>query len=254
MGVRPGPDQGNRPAKPTTTHPDSVDSLLHRIRRTRLDPTLPTSRPRLPPMPFIRRHQQRRDLLLPLVDETAAHTTPFLEAVGSGNLPRVLQYLYPRGASDFLQTQRLWANTDTEPKFEELSSDGLTLTARSDNGTACDDHPPAMQDDEIKADDAAMAASPPPSSPPRPPSPPVSALPVRISPNVCDQSRRTALHIAASKGHVAIMLLLLRAGANVNAKDVLGNTPLHIAVISNHINCVLALLQAGAEIEPSTAS
>ncbi|KAJ1971203.1 hypothetical protein H4R35_005406 [Dimargaris xerosporica] len=253
MGVRPGSDQGNRPAKLPTAQSDSVDSLLHRIRRTRLNPPLPTNRPKPPPVvPFGRRRQQRRDLLLPLVDETAAHTTPFLEAVGSGNLPRVLQYLYPRGASDFLQTQRLWANSDAEPKFEELSSDGSTLPPRPDNGNTNDDHSFAMQDDELKAGTADMAASPPPSLPSPPPS--VPTLPVRISPNVCDQSRRTALHIAASKGHVAIMLLLLRAGANVNAKDVLGNTPLHIAVISNHINCVLALLQAGAEIEPSTAS
>ena len=45
-----------------------------------------------------------------------------------------------------------------------------------------------------------------------------------------------------------IVLLLIRNGANVNAKDDKGRTPLHIAVGEGHMETVRALVSAGADL------
>eukprot|EP01018_Ginkgo_biloba_P011066 Gb_27685 [translate_table: standard] len=51
----------------------------------------------------------------------------------------------------------------------------------------------------------------------------------------CDAEGRTALHIASSSGHPLVCELLLRHGANLNAKDKSGQIPLHYAVKA-HLN------------------
>ncbi|XP_014672560.1 PREDICTED: protein phosphatase 1 regulatory subunit 12A-like isoform X1 [Priapulus caudatus] len=43
-------------------------------------------------------------------------------------------------------------------------------------------------------------------------------------------TKATALHVAASKGYINVMILLLQAGANTEAQDLEGWTPLHAAV------------------------
>ena len=57
----------------------------------------------------------------------------------------------------------------------------------------------------------------------------------------------TATHWAASKGHVAALEVLLRAGADVHARNNGDSTPLHCAALSNQLECAGVLLQHGAD-------
>ncbi|CAI5793875.1 ankyrin repeat and SOCS box protein 12 [Podarcis muralis] len=56
----------------------------------------------------------------------------------------------------------------------------------------------------------------------------------------------TPLRLAASKGHVRCVKVLLAHGAEVDSLDVKAQTPLFTAVNNGHLNCVIALLEAGA--------
>lgn len=56
----------------------------------------------------------------------------------------------------------------------------------------------------------------------------------------------TMLHIAAWKGELADMEVLILAGANVNAKGDMGNTPLHGAAMKGQVEAVKLLLRHGA--------
>ena len=60
-----------------------------------------------------------------------------------------------------------------------------------------------------------------------------------------DYDRRTALHVAASEGHVVVVRLLVHSGADPNARDRWGNGPLEGAEPGS--KCERALLRAGAE-------
>ena len=64
----------------------------------------------------------------------------------------------------------------------------------------------------------------------------------------------TALHIAASTGHVPAMQVLTAAGADVNAADGRGSTPLHNAASQGHDAAVLLLAEQGANLEAETRS
>jgi F-box protein 11 len=72
---------------------------------------------------------------------------------------------------------------------------------------------------------------------------------------VQDDDNRTALHLAAMKGHTSILASLIQylpSGSNVDIEDICGMTPLHCAVLSCHLQCALVLLEFGAS--ESTAS
>ncbi|KAM6427072.1 ankyrin repeat and SOCS box protein 12 isoform 2-T2 [Liasis olivaceus] len=56
----------------------------------------------------------------------------------------------------------------------------------------------------------------------------------------------TPLRLAASKGHVQCVRVLLAHGAEVDSLDVKAQTPLFIAVNNGHLDCVKTLLGAGA--------
>uniref|UniRef100_A0A8C2FHZ0 Ankyrin repeat and SOCS box-containing 12a n=1 Tax=Cyprinus carpio TaxID=7962 RepID=A0A8C2FHZ0_CYPCA len=56
----------------------------------------------------------------------------------------------------------------------------------------------------------------------------------------------TPLRMAASKGHLRCLQLLLAHGAEVDRLDVKAQTPLFTAVCGRYLSCVLALLRAGA--------
>ena len=65
-------------------------------------------------------------------------------------------------------------------------------------------------------------------------------------------SRVTALHLAAQHGHAGCVQRLLDAGAACDVQTVKGYTPLHLAAESGHLACAQLLLDAGAAIDTRT--
>lgn len=61
------------------------------------------------------------------------------------------------------------------------------------------------------------------------------------------ENSQTVLMIAARKGHVAIVEALLRAKADVNARNKEGETALHVAAFEGRTDAVKALLAKGAD-------
>lgn len=60
----------------------------------------------------------------------------------------------------------------------------------------------------------------------------------------------TALHVAATKGHLAVVRLLIDAGADVDRRDHHGISPLHQAFDWPEV--MEALLDAGADVDGTT--
>ncbi|CAE8634879.1 unnamed protein product, partial [Polarella glacialis] len=65
----------------------------------------------------------------------------------------------------------------------------------------------------------------------------------------CDPTGRTALVLAAMRGHQEVCDLLLSARADVEATDRFGKTPLSYAAKEQHTEIARSLLDHGAEIE-----
>ncbi|KAF8396250.1 hypothetical protein HHK36_017865 [Tetracentron sinense] len=63
-----------------------------------------------------------------------------------------------------------------------------------------------------------------------------------------DSQGRTALHMAAANGHLAIVEYLISNGVDLNALNVEKNTPLHWACLNGHIEVVKKLILAGANV------
>lgn len=57
----------------------------------------------------------------------------------------------------------------------------------------------------------------------------------------------TALHLAAFHGHVHVMDILLKAGADIHARNIVGETPLLVATSKRHVHAVEWLLDRGAD-------
>lgn len=70
-----------------------------------------------------------------------------------------------------------------------------------------------------------------------------------LDPNESDNTGRTALHIAASKGSENCVLLLLDYGADPNSRDSDGNVPLWEAIKANHEPVIKLLVENGAKIQ-----
>ena len=67
--------------------------------------------------------------------------------------------------------------------------------------------------------------------------------------NQYDELGATPLHDAAWAGHAGVARLLIRHGADVNARHKeAGSTPLHYAVLMNRREVVDVLLEAGADL------
>ena len=66
------------------------------------------------------------------------------------------------------------------------------------------------------------------------------------NPDTLDPSGQTALHLAADRGHVESIKLLLKAGANVSAADHDGISVLQAAVIAGNVEACQLLCQLGA--------
>ena len=64
--------------------------------------------------------------------------------------------------------------------------------------------------------------------------------------NKGDYDQRTALHLAASEGHLDVVRFLLQRGAKVNAQDRWGGRPLDDALQKGHERVVAALKERGA--------
>src|SRR5689334_15083730 len=57
----------------------------------------------------------------------------------------------------------------------------------------------------------------------------------------------TPLHFAAAFGHPEAASILIRAGAQVDKRDVRGSTPLRTAVVEDKIRAVSCLIEHGAD-------
>jgi hypothetical protein len=69
-----------------------------------------------------------------------------------------------------------------------------------------------------------------------------------------DANGRTALHWAATNGHVEMLQVLVELGADKDAKNAKGFTPLHTAAVKGHVEAIKALVQLGAQIDAQSAS
>ncbi|KAM4623391.1 ankyrin repeat and SOCS box protein 3-like [Polymixia lowei] len=58
----------------------------------------------------------------------------------------------------------------------------------------------------------------------------------------------TALLLAATKGHLNIVRVLLNAGGNINLKDNKGFSPLHCAVLEQSLEMINLLIEKGADV------
>lgn len=60
---------------------------------------------------------------------------------------------------------------------------------------------------------------------------------------------KTAVHIAAEQGHPSTVIMLLDAGADVDAVAAAGDTPLHLAAAKGHVEVAERLLERGARLD-----
>ena len=77
-------------------------------------------------------------------------------------------------------------------------------------------------------------------------------LPTICAPQVRVDARngdnQTAMHMAASNGHLDVMRVLQKYGASIQATDAGGDTPLHWAVCNGYPECAQFIIECGAAI------
>ncbi|KAE8636539.1 hypothetical protein XENTR_v10003034 [Xenopus tropicalis] len=64
-----------------------------------------------------------------------------------------------------------------------------------------------------------------------------------------DSEGKTAFHLAAAKGNVECLRVMLTQGIDVSAQDIAGHSALHLAVRNNHIECIKRLLQSKCPVD-----
>jgi ankyrin repeat protein len=74
----------------------------------------------------------------------------------------------------------------------------------------------------------------------------------RLTVNSIGRELTTPLHMACNRDAIDDVRILLRGGADVNARDGFGMTPLMFAVYSVNLEMVNLLLEAGADPYPET--
>ena len=65
---------------------------------------------------------------------------------------------------------------------------------------------------------------------------------------VRQEDGNTPLHVASARGHMQVLILLLKLGADVNVRNPDGLSPLHLAAYSGNAHAVSLLLDWGADI------
>ncbi|XP_044766940.1 ankyrin repeat domain-containing protein 54-like [Coccinella septempunctata] len=70
-----------------------------------------------------------------------------------------------------------------------------------------------------------------------------------VSANSTDSMKRSALHIAVSRGYREVVELLVKHGADPNKRDSIQNTPLHLAACSHNLAIITLLIKAGADVD-----
>jgi ankyrin repeat protein len=68
--------------------------------------------------------------------------------------------------------------------------------------------------------------------------------------DIQDSQGWTAVHCAANRGQIDCLTALLDEGANIDDQDAHGMTALHHAAIQGHMSCVITLTERGAHIAP----
>jgi ankyrin repeat protein len=68
------------------------------------------------------------------------------------------------------------------------------------------------------------------------------------NPNQTDEQDRTGMHYAAMNGNLQIIAILIKAGADIDPRDRLGNTPLMLAAQRNQTEAADLLIEAGAKL------
>uniref|UniRef100_A0A8C9JEP8 Retinoic acid induced 14 n=2 Tax=Panthera TaxID=9688 RepID=A0A8C9JEP8_PANTA len=59
-----------------------------------------------------------------------------------------------------------------------------------------------------------------------------------------DSEGKTAFHLAATKGHVECLRVMVTHGVDVTAQDTAGHSALHLAAKNSHHECIRKLLQS----------
>ncbi|VVA18433.1 PREDICTED: ankyrin-3 [Prunus dulcis] len=72
--------------------------------------------------------------------------------------------------------------------------------------------------------------------------------------NCCDQYGLTSLHASAIKGHKDIALMLIEFGLELECRDSEGHAPLHLAVVGGSLETVEMLVQNGANVNAKSNS
>jgi ankyrin repeat protein len=67
--------------------------------------------------------------------------------------------------------------------------------------------------------------------------------------NARDNDKWNSLLLASIQGHVDVVRVLLEAGADVNARDKNGNTSLHLSAVNNHKEVTRVLLKSGINVD-----
>lgn len=77
-------------------------------------------------------------------------------------------------------------------------------------------------------------------------------LAAHANPSVaCGKHEETALHVCCARGKIDYARLLIDAGADIGASDVLGRSPLLMSCLCDHPECTELMIKARAEIEQS---